>query len=152
MPAELIQTPSVPAPAELSARAVIVGCSVGAILAIANVYMGLKTGWNDSGNITSSLLGFALLRAWARGAATSRLRALAIGCGGAGLVAWFRDGRPSFIPQAALFPGRISGISASALSLGVALSPMMLAAGALVGLHLGVSVLVGSLVGWAGIA
>jgi uncharacterized oligopeptide transporter (OPT) family protein len=55
-----------PAPArehapELTVRAVAIGCAVGAVLATTNVYMGLKTGWNDSGNVTAAILGFALL-------------------------------------------------------------------------------------------
>jgi putative OPT family oligopeptide transporter len=53
-----------PAPStelELSARALIVGCSIGVLLALTNVYMGLKTGWWDSGGLTASLLGFLLL-------------------------------------------------------------------------------------------
>jgi uncharacterized oligopeptide transporter (OPT) family protein len=46
--------------AELSLRAVLAGCGIGAILAVGNVYMGLKTGWGDQGNITASLAGFAI--------------------------------------------------------------------------------------------
>jgi len=53
------QQPSLAA-AELSLRAVLAGCGIGAILAAGNVYMGLKTGWGDQGNITASLAGFAI--------------------------------------------------------------------------------------------
>src|SRR6266581_3354 len=54
------------APPELTARALAVGLGIGALLAVGNVYMGLKTGWWDSGSITASLIAFALLSAWSR--------------------------------------------------------------------------------------
>lgn len=37
------------------------GLLVGTFLALGNVYMGLKTGWWDSGSITAAVLGFGLL-------------------------------------------------------------------------------------------
>ena len=46
---------------ELTGRALVIGCAIGAVLATANVYMGLKTGFTDSGNVTASIIGFALL-------------------------------------------------------------------------------------------
>jgi hypothetical protein len=46
---------------EVSLRAVLVGLAIGAVLAIGNVYIGLKTSWWDSGNVTAAVLGFALL-------------------------------------------------------------------------------------------
>ena len=46
---------------EVSLRAVLVGLGIGAVLAIGNVYIGLKTSWWDSGNVTAAVLGFALL-------------------------------------------------------------------------------------------
>src|SRR5262249_10023589 len=48
---------------ELTVRAVLVGCLLGAILAAGNVYMALKTGMGDAGFIASALLGFALFAA-----------------------------------------------------------------------------------------
>src|SRR5579864_3300000 len=51
---------------EFTLRAVITGVALGAMLCIGNVYMGLKTGWWDSGNITATVLGFALLAPIAR--------------------------------------------------------------------------------------
>ncbi len=51
---------------ELTARALVAGALVGLLLAVVNVYMGLKTGWWDSGSITASILGFALLSFAAR--------------------------------------------------------------------------------------
>ncbi len=59
--------PTGPAPAaddpgapDFTARAVLVGLLIGAMLAMGNVYMGLKSNWWDSGNVTAAILGFAL--------------------------------------------------------------------------------------------
>lgn len=49
--------------AELTFRAVVAGCVLGAVLAAANVYTGLKTGFLDGGSITASVLAFAWFRA-----------------------------------------------------------------------------------------
>jgi len=48
---------------ELTLRAVLVGCLLGALLAAANVYTGLKTAVVDGGNITAAVLAFALFSA-----------------------------------------------------------------------------------------
>ncbi|HEY5678204.1 MAG TPA: OPT/YSL family transporter, partial [Myxococcales bacterium] len=48
-----------PAP-ELTPRALASGLTVGALLCVANLYMGLKTGFWDSGHVTASVLAFAL--------------------------------------------------------------------------------------------
>lgn len=50
----------------MSARVIAIGGLLAIVLALSNLYMGLKTGLSDSGNITASVLGFALLTAWAR--------------------------------------------------------------------------------------
>lgn len=250
-----IASPTTPAPAdgatpaagaELTTRALVIGCAIGALLVVMNVYMGLKTGFNDSGNLTASLLGLALLRAWPRRAAAAPLEtnlvqtaassagamcfacglsgmvpALALGGGAApawalvawggalatigilaaawvraqlldaeklpfptgiataelirtlhadgaaaaartrslagafgvgALLTWFRDGKPAWLPQALLLPGRVGGASAAALSLGLAMSPMMAGVGALIGPHLGASVLFAAVVGWGVVA
>ena len=52
--------------AELSWRAVLMGLGIGALMAIGNVYAGLKTSWWDSGNVTAAVLGFALMAPAAR--------------------------------------------------------------------------------------
>lgn len=44
---------------ELTFRSMATGTVLGAMLAASNLYMGLKTGWTDSGNITATLLSFA---------------------------------------------------------------------------------------------
>ncbi|NPC86063.1 OPT family oligopeptide transporter, partial [Pyxidicoccus fallax] len=50
-----------PEPRELTARALGVGLLIGGLLAVTNVYMGLKTGWWESGSITAAVLGFSAL-------------------------------------------------------------------------------------------
>jgi uncharacterized oligopeptide transporter (OPT) family protein len=54
------------APPEATLRALVVGAGIGVLLAAANVYCGLKTGFIDGGSITASLLGSALLGAFGR--------------------------------------------------------------------------------------
>ena len=46
--------------AQLSARAVIVGCLVGSIVSCTNIYIGLKIGWTFGASIVSAVLGFAI--------------------------------------------------------------------------------------------
>ncbi|WP_041792195.1 OPT/YSL family transporter [Stigmatella aurantiaca] len=51
---------------EFTARSLVGGCAIGALLAITNVYMGLKTGWWESGSIIAAVLGFSGLTALGR--------------------------------------------------------------------------------------
>jgi uncharacterized oligopeptide transporter (OPT) family protein len=51
---------------EFTARALVGGCLIGALLAVSNVYMGLKTGWWESGSIMAAVLGFSGLSALGR--------------------------------------------------------------------------------------
>jgi OPT family oligopeptide transporter len=51
---------------ELTLRALFAGCLLGAMLAAANVYTALKTGYIDGGSITAAVLSFAVFRAFAR--------------------------------------------------------------------------------------
>ncbi|WP_223642163.1 OPT family oligopeptide transporter [Corallococcus sp. EGB] len=51
---------------EWTARSLGVGLLIGALLAVTNLYMGLKTGLWDSGSITATLLGFSLLAPYGR--------------------------------------------------------------------------------------
>lgn len=48
---------------ELTPRALVTGLLVGVLLNVANLYLGLTTGFWDSGQITASVLGFAVARA-----------------------------------------------------------------------------------------
>ncbi|XXF79026.1 OPT/YSL family transporter [Myxococcaceae bacterium GXIMD 01537] len=233
--------------AELTVRALAVGCAIGALLAVTNVYMGLKTSWWESGCILSSVLGLGVLGpltrrggapysvlennltqtaasavgavpaaagllgsmpalamlghsvpAWAvaawglalgllgvlaafllrprliveealpfpTGAATAELLSTlhgageararrAWGLGGVTLasmaVTWLRDAR-GWLPQLSALPGQLAGLPASTFTLGVAWSPMLLGIGAMAGPHMGLSMLLGSLGAWAGLA
>jgi len=49
--------------AQLSARAIIVGCLVGSIVSCTNIYIGLKIGWTFGASIVSAVLGFAFFSA-----------------------------------------------------------------------------------------
>jgi len=59
--AEGTETDPSPAPDGLTVRSLAAGLGVGVLLTITNVYMGLKTGWWDTGHVTASALGAALL-------------------------------------------------------------------------------------------
>ena len=61
--------------AELSARALVAGGLIGSVLAVTNVYMGLKTGFWESGCVLSTLLAYGGMSAVAarRGAPPSAL-------------------------------------------------------------------------------
>ena len=51
---------------ESTSRALATGLALGVLLAAANVYTGLKTGWVDGGSITAALLSFTLFAALRR--------------------------------------------------------------------------------------
>jgi len=53
-------------PPELTGRALATGLAVGVLLAVGNLYMGLKTGWWDTGHVTATLLGAGVAAAAAR--------------------------------------------------------------------------------------
>ncbi|MFB1479263.1 OPT/YSL family transporter [Corallococcus sp. RDP092CA] len=55
-----------PAGREWTARSLGVGLLIGALLAVTNLYMGLKTGLWDSGSITATVLGFSVLAPYGR--------------------------------------------------------------------------------------
>ena len=56
---------------EFTPRALVGGCIIGSLLAVSNVYMGLKTGWWESGSISAAVLGFTGLSALGRRGGTS---------------------------------------------------------------------------------
>ena len=61
LPAPVTDVPAETArPLELTARAVLTGIGLGALLAVGNVYMGLKTGLWESGSLLSAVLAFSL--------------------------------------------------------------------------------------------
>jgi putative OPT family oligopeptide transporter len=233
---------------ELTVRAVVFGCVVGAVLSAGNIYSGLKTGFIDGGGITAALLAFAFfamikrlspaafgarenniaqttassaavmgfaiglpsafpalglmghtfpgwaLAGWGiaigvvgifvastlreklvvkerlpfpTGAATAeviltigaarqtamRRAQLLIGTAALAMAfAWFRDGRPSLIPQTTMFGGVVLGVALSQVTVGIAWSPLMVSTGMLMGTRASVSMFIGGLVGWVGLA
>ncbi|HEX4405796.1 MAG TPA: OPT/YSL family transporter, partial [Polyangia bacterium] len=66
----------------------------------------------------------------------------------AALFAWFRDGRPSLIPQMSTMGGMVAGASLSALGVGLNWSPMLGSIGVLIGFRNAVSMLIGAVVAW----
>jgi uncharacterized oligopeptide transporter (OPT) family protein len=232
---------------ELTARALGAGCAIGALLAVINVYMGLKTSWWESGCILASVLGFGILSpatrrggapysalennltqtaassvgavpaaagllgalpalamlgleipgwgvaAWGlalgalgvlagfllrrrliveeglpfpTGAATAELITTLHGAGSASagrargllgvgavaaVVTWLRDAL-GWIPSLTALPGHLGGLPAGTFTLGVAWSPMLLGIGIMTGPHMGLSMLLGALVAWVGLA
>ena len=65
------------------------------------------------------------------------------------VVTVLRDGPWSLLPGALYLPITVSGLSASSLTLGLAVSPLMAATGVLVGARTAFTLLAGGLVGWA---
>lgn len=224
-------------------RAIIAGLLVGALLAIANLYVGLAVGLWDSGHVTAAVLGFGLLSvvgrghgpretvfaitaacaagampavtgllgpvpalaqlhqpappswalaAWgaalstlgilialllrrrliegerlpfpsgiataevvsamhAGGSSSGKARALLAAAVAAALFTWLRDGRLQWIPGVLAAPGTLFGVAASALTLGVGMSPLLAGIGGLVGLRVAFPLLLGAVVSWLGI-
>jgi putative OPT family oligopeptide transporter len=64
------------------------------------------------------------------------------------LFTWFRDGVPKFIPEMTMAPFQIGGIPMARLAVGISWSPMLIGAGLLVGLRIGISLLCGGILGW----
>jgi uncharacterized oligopeptide transporter (OPT) family protein len=76
-----------------------------------------------------------------------RARGLLLAAAVAAGVGWLRD-RVEVLPQMLELPLTIAGLSASELSLGVSVSPLMFATGLLSGLRVGVSMLLGGVLAW----
>jgi uncharacterized oligopeptide transporter (OPT) family protein len=58
-PTDIEYRPS-PGEAQLTVRAVIVGCLVGSVVSCTNIYIGLKIGWTFGASIISAVLGYSL--------------------------------------------------------------------------------------------
>lgn len=58
-----------PAPGELqlTPRALLVGCSIGGVVAAMNLYFGLQTGWSIGGSLIAAILGYSLFALFYRG-------------------------------------------------------------------------------------
>jgi len=84
-------------------------------------------------------------------AAARRSRALVMTAAVAAAVTWWRDGSHAVLPAVLYLPVTVAGLSASSLTLGVAVSPLMAATGVLVGPRTAWTLLAGSLLGWLGL-
>jgi len=80
----------------------------------------------------------------ARDTAMRRVRLLVIAAAVAGAITWFRDGRPAFIPQAWMFGGTLGGIAAATLGLGLAIDPLLLGVGAMIGVRTAAGIVLGA--------
>jgi putative OPT family oligopeptide transporter len=83
-----------------------------------------------------------------RGSASRRTRFLIGAALAAGLFTWFRDGRPSFLPQAIYLPMAVGGVAAASLTLGLATSPLMAATGMFMGLRGAATLACAGVVAW----
>lgn len=64
------------------------------------------------------------------------------------LVKWLQEGIPRVLSGASLQAGEWLGIAASRLSIGIAWDPLLVGAGFLVGVRIGLSLLLGAVVAW----
>src|SRR3954470_10806220 len=65
-PDPVSSTPAAAAPREITARALLMGCGIGIVLAAGNTYTGLKASFIDGGSITAALLGFTFFATFKR--------------------------------------------------------------------------------------
>ncbi len=83
------------------------------------------------------------------GPASAQAKVLGISALVAGAVTWFRDGVPALIRSNLFLPvAKVFGYEPQRLTLGMNVSPMLLAAGVLVGPRVGASLLAGSVICW----
>jgi hypothetical protein len=47
---------------QITFRAILLGCCLGAVVSASNIYLGLKTGWTFGASLFGSILGFAILK------------------------------------------------------------------------------------------
>ncbi|KAG4413478.1 hypothetical protein IFR04_013379 [Cadophora malorum] len=47
---------------QITLRALLIGCCLGAVVSASNIYLGLKTGWTFGASLFGSILGFAILK------------------------------------------------------------------------------------------
>ncbi|KAL2060678.1 hypothetical protein VTL71DRAFT_9319 [Oculimacula yallundae] len=52
--------------AQITIRALLIGCCLGAIVSASNIYLGLKTGWTFGASLFGSILGFAIIKPLSR--------------------------------------------------------------------------------------
>jgi len=90
--------------------------------------------------------------ATSRQTAMHRARLLLSAVALAMVFAWFRDGKPSVIPQSTAFGVTVLGVSLGELTVGVSWSPLLVATGMMMGLRNAVSMLLGGFISWVVLA
>lgn len=83
-----------------------------------------------------------------RRAGVRPIRLLAVASLMAAVIAWCRDGNAAWLPQALYLPMAVAGLSASGLTIGVAVSPLTAATGIFVGLRGAATLAAASAVAW----
>jgi uncharacterized oligopeptide transporter (OPT) family protein len=48
---------------QLTVRAILVGCALGAVVGASNIYLGLKSGFTFGGQLFGAIFGFAIIKA-----------------------------------------------------------------------------------------
>jgi len=129
------------------------GMALGCIGVIAGAILRKKLVSEDKLPFPSGAATAEVIRAMfeVRGAALRRAGALAAMAVTAMMLTWLRDGT-SWIAAAVFLPVMVAGHSATALGLGVSMSPLVLGTGALLGLHNAVSFALGGVVAWGVVA
>jgi uncharacterized oligopeptide transporter (OPT) family protein len=84
--------------------------------------------------------------------AMRRARLLLVAASVAMVFAWFRDGRPSVIPQSTAFGGAVLGVSMASVTVGVSWSPLLVSTGLLIGFRNAFSMLLAGTVSWVFLA
>ena len=102
---------------ELTVRALVSGLLVGALLCVANLYMGLKTGIWDTGHVTASILAFALVSGRLTRLENNLAQTAACAAGAVPAAAGLLGAIPALQLLGRAVPGW--GIAAWGLSLGV---------------------------------
>jgi putative OPT family oligopeptide transporter len=80
--------------------------------------------------------------------AMRRARLLLVAALVAMVFAWFRDGRPSVIPQSTAFGGAILGVSLASVTVGISWSPLLVSTGLLIGFRNAFSMLLAGTTCW----
>ena len=138
---ERLYTPA-PDEAQLTARAVIVGCLVGSVVSCTNIYIGLKIGWSFGASIISAVLGFS-----AFAVAGKRLSVLETNVAQtAGSAAGYMSSAAGLL--AAIPAMNLLGFEIPWHMLILYLGPSLFGAGFLIGPRVVLSLVLGAIVGW----
>ena len=108
-----------PGEAQLTVRAVVVGCLVGSVVACTNIYIGLKIGWTFGASIVSAVLGFAVFRMLGKGMTVLEINITQTAGSAAGAMA-SAAGLVAAIPAMHLLGYKISWTGLTLWSLSVA--------------------------------